>query len=85
MPANCHHIDAPKINPEIKSAIPETVCRRDKGIENKQKQMAIAIACLADIISSQLGQKEKGTKMLQKLMDATRMLCDIQHGDSMTK
>ncbi|RVE41292.1 hypothetical protein evm_014058 [Chilo suppressalis] len=34
IPANCVHIDAPKINPEIKAAIPENFVKRDKGIES---------------------------------------------------
>ncbi|CAH2215739.1 jg26660, partial [Pararge aegeria aegeria] len=85
LPNNCVQLDAPKMNLEIKAAIADTAVKRDKGIENKQKQMSSAIACLADIINSQLNSKPINNDMLQKLMDISRMLCDIQHADSITR
>lgn len=85
LPANCLHVGAPTINPEIKAALTENIIKRDKGIETKQKEMASAISCLTDIISLHLNSKDKNTQVLQKLMDAGRILCDIQHGDSITR
>ncbi|XP_049880090.1 uncharacterized protein LOC126382123 [Pectinophora gossypiella] len=85
VPANCLHISAPQVNPEIKAALPESAQKRDKGIEAKQKQMACAISCLSDVINTQINSKDKNNEMLQKLMDLSRILCDIQHGDSATR
>ncbi|KAL4716249.1 hypothetical protein ACJJTC_004743 [Scirpophaga incertulas] len=85
IPANCTHIDAPKLNPEIKAAIPESSFKRDKGIELKQKQMAAVISGLGQIINTQLNSKDKNNDTLQKLMDISRLLCDLQHADSVTR
>ncbi|XP_049871769.1 uncharacterized protein LOC126370787 [Pectinophora gossypiella] len=85
LPANCLHVGAPTINPEIKAALTDNIIKRDKGIESKQKEMASAITCLTDIISIHLNSKDKDNQVLQKLMDIGRILCDIQHGDSITR
>ncbi|XP_041973298.1 uncharacterized protein LOC121728997 [Aricia agestis] len=85
IPSNCSHIDAPKINPEIKAAIPETVAKKEKGLAVKQKQMAHAISCLGEILSNEMNSKNKNKESLQKLMDLARLLCDIQHNDSVTR
>lgn len=84
-PSNCAQIDAPKLNMEIKAAIPEAAIKRDKGIEAKQKQMASAIACLSDVINTHIMSKSKNNELLQKMMDINRILCDIQHADSVTR
>lgn len=85
LPINCTQMDAPKINLEIKAAMPDTAVKRDRGIENKQKQMSSALACLSEIINSQLNSNTKNNDLLQKLMDICRILCDIQHTDSITR
>lgn len=83
MPANCLYIGAPKINPEIKAALD---IKREKGIESNQVQMASAsVSCLGEIITSHLNLKDRDNELLQKLMDVTRLLCDIQHNDSATR
>lgn len=83
LPKNCAQMDAPKLNLEIKAAILDAAVKRDKGIETKQKQMSSAIACLSEIINSQLNSKNN--ELLQKLMDVNRILCDLQHADSITR
>lgn len=85
LPANCLHVGAPSINPEIRAALNESTLKRDKGIESKQKELASAISCLTELISLHLTSKEKNNTVLQKLMDVGRILCDIQHGDSVTR
>ncbi|RVE48767.1 hypothetical protein evm_006541 [Chilo suppressalis] len=85
IPANCLCIGAPKLNPEIRVAIPENSIKRDKGIVSKQTQMTSAIACLGEIISNELNSKDKDKERLVKLMDLSRLLCDIQHADSVTR
>lgn len=84
-PSNCPYIGAPALNAEVKAALPETLAKRDKGIETKQSQMASAISCLGQIITIQLKSQNKDNEMLTKLMDVSRLLCDIQHGDSVTR
>lgn len=84
-PSNCLQIDAPKLNPEIKAAIADTAVKRDKGIETKQRQLASALSCLSNVINTQIGSKTKNNDVLQKLMDISRLLCDIQYADSITR
>lgn len=85
LPANCIYIGAPKINPEIKAALPDAAIKRDKGIEAKQIPRASAVSCLGEIITSQLNSKERDNDLLQKLMDVIRLLADSQHHDSATR
>lgn len=83
VPSNCRYIAAPALNAELKAAIPEAASKRDKAIVVKQDQMASAISCLGQVITTQLILKNN--ELLPKLMDATRILCDIQHYDSITR
>ncbi|KAI5632227.1 hypothetical protein NE865_15065 [Phthorimaea operculella] len=84
-PANCAKIGAPAMNPEIKAAVTETVMKRDKGIEARQKQLACAISGLADVINKEIETKEKDNTRVKQLMDICRILCDIQHAESVTR
>ncbi|CAG9136028.1 unnamed protein product [Plutella xylostella] len=85
LPSNCLSVGAPSLNPELKLNLQENSIKRDKGIESKQSQIASAISCLTEVISLHLNSKERNNTILQKLMDAARILCDIQHGDSVTR
>uniref|UniRef100_A0A2A4JWA3 Uncharacterized protein n=1 Tax=Heliothis virescens TaxID=7102 RepID=A0A2A4JWA3_HELVI len=84
-PSNCKFIDAPILNPEIKVAISETVQKRDKGIELKQKLLTSAITCIAEAVSSLLSKENKDTELIKQLMDACRIMCDAQNSDSITR
>lgn len=85
VPANCTKIGSPAMNPEIKAAVTEPVLKRDKGIEMRQKQLGGAIAGMADIINKELQSKEKDNEQVKKLMDVCRILCDIQHAESVIR
>ncbi|CAH0678097.1 unnamed protein product [Spodoptera exigua] len=85
VPNNCKLIGAPVLNPELKAALSEQVIKRDKAIEAKQKVTAAAIACLGQVISLTISSKEKDTNLLRLLMDTSRMLCDCQHSDTLTR
>ncbi|XP_073949956.1 uncharacterized protein [Choristoneura fumiferana] len=73
------------MNPEIKAAVTETVIKRDKGIEMRQKQLGGAIAGLAGVISKELLAKDKNSERVKQLMDVCRILCDIQHAESVIR
>ncbi|XP_057332089.1 uncharacterized protein LOC130671954 [Microplitis mediator] len=85
IPRNCPCINAPLINPEIKAALSDTVVKRDKGIEAKQKQLASAISCVGGAISHLINSKEKDNVLLGQLTDAGRLLCDLQYTESITR
>lgn len=84
-PSNCTVLDAPTLNPEIKAAVSETVLKRDKGIEIKQKLLGSAISCLGQAISSLLEKENKDMDLIKLLMDACRIICDCQNNDSVTR
>lgn len=84
-PENCKLIDPPKLNPEIKAAVADIIAKRDKAIENKQKLLTTAIACLGEAITLILTAKEKNTTLLKLLTDTARIICECQHADSTTR
>ncbi|XP_063839289.1 uncharacterized protein LOC135088368 [Ostrinia nubilalis] len=84
-PSNCTFVDAPTLNPEIKAAVSETVLKRDKGIELKQKLLGSAITCIGEAISKLLAVEDKNTELIKLLMDACRIICDCQNTDSVTR
>uniref|UniRef100_A0A2A4J6X1 Uncharacterized protein n=1 Tax=Heliothis virescens TaxID=7102 RepID=A0A2A4J6X1_HELVI len=81
-PANCPRIIPPILNAEIKAALPEASVKRDKGIENRQKQLGTALACISNIISTKMQEKDKDSALLKQLMDAAKLMCDTLHSDS---
>lgn len=87
IPANCTLIDAPLLNPEIKAAVSETVHKRDKGIEHKQKQIASAITCIAEALTLLISHEQNAspTELIKLLMDAQKILCDCQNSDSLVR
>lgn len=85
IPANCVKIGAPSMNPEIKAAVTEVITKRDKGIEARQKQLAAAISGLSSVLNTELASKNKNNERLKQLMDVARILCDIQHSESITR
>lgn len=85
VPSNAKHVSAPQLNAEIKAALTEPVIKRDKAIEVRQKQIAVAITSIGQILSNQLNLKERDNTLLKQLMDTARILCDIQHGESVAR
>ncbi|KAL4704930.1 hypothetical protein ACJJTC_009288 [Scirpophaga incertulas] len=85
IPSNCKLIDAPLLNAEIKAALTDIVAKRDKYIENRQKQLATTLSCLSEALSLLFSASTKDTKLIKLIMDATRNLCDCQYNDSVTR
>ncbi|XP_047038594.1 bromodomain-containing protein 4-like [Helicoverpa zea] len=79
VPINCKHLSAPQLNPEIKAATPEYVQKRDKSIEMNQKEIAAAITCVGQIITTQINHSCRDNELLKQLMDVGRILCDVQY------
>ncbi|CAG9796903.1 unnamed protein product [Diatraea saccharalis] len=85
VPANCSQVGAPQLNAEIKAAVPDTVLKRDKAMEVRQNEIATAISCLSQTISTLLKDKDKYHELLKQLMDTARILCDIQYSESVSR
>ncbi|KAI5641369.1 hypothetical protein NE865_06407 [Phthorimaea operculella] len=85
IPSNCKLINAPVLNAEIKAAVSDQVAKRDKAIEIKQSQVASAIAALSQALTHVLSSSDKDSELIKILMDTSRLLCDCQHSDSITR
>lgn len=85
VPSNCTRVGAPKLNAEIKAALTESLVKRDKAIEAKQKQIAAAVSCLGQIATEQLACKDTNHDLLRKILDAARLVCDLQYTESVTR
>lgn len=81
-PENCTLIDPPALNLEIKAAISESLLKKDSAIQNKQKEVSAAISCIGLAIQRALCYDKKDTEMIKLLIDAGRIMCDIQHTES---
>uniref|UniRef100_A0A1E1W2B2 Uncharacterized protein n=2 Tax=Pectinophora gossypiella TaxID=13191 RepID=A0A1E1W2B2_PECGO len=78
-------IYAPTLNPEIKAALSELLVKKDKAIENKQKQLAAAISCLAEALTRSFSLEHKDSIVIKLMIEAGRLMCDTQHTESMTR
>lgn len=85
VPNNCKLISAPALNPEIKAAMTDITMKRDKNIEQRQKQMSAAISCLSQIININILNNNSNPDLIKMLMDSQRILCDLQHNDSVIR
>jgi hypothetical protein len=85
VPENCQTIAAPELNAEIKAALSESLLKRDKALESRQKSVATVIACLSRAITTQMLSTEPDHELLQQLVDSTRLLCDTQYNDSIAR
>nr|XP_021199884.2 uncharacterized protein LOC110383415 [Helicoverpa armigera] len=85
IPQNCKNIDAPALNQEVKAALSEVLSKKDKAIENKQKQIALIIACVGDALSQILSTDSTNISLIKSLTDAGKLACDLQHTESMIR
>lgn len=82
IPENCQRLIPPILNSEIKAALTETNLKRDKGLENRQKQISTCINCLSQIVTDQMEKKNRDSDLIKNLMNTIRMLCDTMHADT---
>lgn len=85
LPENCLKIGAPKLNPEIKAALSDTLVKKDSAIESKQNQRAIAISCISQALTMIFASDQKDADVIKYLIDGTRLLCDSQYIESMSR
>ncbi|XP_048484189.1 uncharacterized protein LOC125490097 [Plutella xylostella] len=85
IPANCHYLVAPILNPEAKAAVPDILAKRDCTLLQKQNQIGVALAALSQVIEM-IVKKETATQLLlQPLSDACRLLCDSHNMETKTR
>lgn len=84
-PENCKLIDPPALNLEVKAALSESLQKKDTAIQNKQKQLSAAISCIGQALRRAFSQDQKDAEMSKLLIDAGRIVCDVQHTESMMR
>lgn len=83
---NCSHMKAPKLNPEIKSALGDISSKKDTYSEQKQNQMASCIAALGKALNLALANKDDISQDIIKILgDAARLLCDTHYRESLSR
>ncbi|XP_028172204.1 uncharacterized protein LOC114361403 [Ostrinia furnacalis] len=85
IPANCHFLVAPLLNPEAKAAVPEVLAKRDTTIMQKQNQIGVALAALSQVSEMILRNETSKQALLQPLSDACRILCDSHNVETKTR
>lgn len=85
LPENCLKIGAPSLNLEIKAALSDTLVKKDKAIEIKQNQQAVAISCISQALTKIFASENKNADIIKLLIDAGRLLCDHQYNESMSR
>ncbi|CAG9134959.1 unnamed protein product [Plutella xylostella] len=85
VPENCQKIDAPLLNAEIKAALLDNPIKKDKAIENKQGRISAAISCIGEALTKIFAQSNKDTSVVKLLIEAGRLVCDLQHTESMNR
>lgn len=85
LPENCLKIGSPQLNPEIKAALSDTLVKKDKAIETKQNQQAVAISCISHALTKIFASQNKDTEIIKLLIDAGRLLCDSQYIETMSR
>lgn len=86
LPNNCDRFGAPKLN-EIINFVPNTVSLRDQRIIKRQEKIAVALSAISQIISWMENLKSTpGWKIaLETLCDASKLIADLQHEESLIR
>ena len=85
-PENCLMMDPPKLNPELKACLQESITKRDSRIVEKQVRITSSLAGLLDVfvkITSIKSDEKLPTKDLtESLWGVLQLLADLQHAES---
>jgi hypothetical protein len=84
-PEYCSLIDPPVLNLEVKAALSEMLLKKDNAILNKQRQISAAVSWIAQAVQRAFSQDHKDAEMIKTLIDAGRIVCDLQYTESMLK
>ncbi|KOB66272.1 ORF1p [Operophtera brumata] len=73
---NCLELCAPKLNPEVKAALPESARKRD--------QISTVLSCLGSALQGCVSGSDV-KNILKKVNQASRLLCDTLYCDSRSR
>lgn len=84
-PENFKILDAPKLNAEAQAAAGESVIKRDKAIELKQKQVSCALTAIGLALNKVCKSPSGNQDIISLLSDSARLLCDYHYNESSTR
>ncbi|XP_043271177.1 uncharacterized protein [Venturia canescens] len=84
-PSNCIIIDPPRVNPEVQASLHESVAERDERIYGKQTKMTACLAAIGKSFRKVLEGGGEKLLILEQLSDASRLLADLLHDESIIR
>lgn len=85
-PANCLEIKPPKLGPEFKGGLVESVLIRDKRLVEKQEKTVACLSALGKAASLLVSEEPfEKIELLKLVSDASRLLLDLQRDMSLTR
>lgn len=86
-PSNCVIMEAPKLNPEAKAAMPTSTIQRDNRLAAMQSQIGSCLSALSQALSHLIreNQTEYNVQLMEWVSDAGRILSDLHFSDSQTR
>ncbi|KAL4721587.1 hypothetical protein ACJJTC_018548 [Scirpophaga incertulas] len=84
-PPNFQIAIAPKLNSEIFSAVSDTVIKRNKKFEYRQQLTGKVLSCLGAMLTDIIKGNLNSIKLIEGINDAAKMLCNMNHYDSLTR
>ncbi|KAL4718238.1 hypothetical protein ACJJTC_018237 [Scirpophaga incertulas] len=86
IPENCPLLQAPKLNPEIMSSVPDSLKNRDKKIELEQQQLGMGISIITNTLTQLITSDEiDKIKIITMLSDAGRIFTDLHFTQTKTR
>ncbi|XP_046603714.1 uncharacterized protein LOC124297113 [Neodiprion virginianus] len=84
-PSNCVIIDPPRVNPEVQASLHGSVVKRDERIHAKQSKITACLAAIVKVFSRVLEGGAEKLLILELLGDASRLLADLLHDESIIR
>jgi len=85
-PENCLMMDPPKLNPELKACLQESITKRDGRIVEKQVRITTSLASLLDvfikIVNLKSDDKLPTKELTESLWGILQLMVDLQHAES---
>ncbi|XP_046604988.1 uncharacterized protein LOC124297724 [Neodiprion virginianus] len=84
-PSNCVIIDPPRVNPEVQASLHGSVVKRDERIHARQSKITACLAAIVKVFSKVLEGGAEKLLILELLGDASRLLADLLHDESIIR
>jgi hypothetical protein len=85
-PDNCTNLSSPKLNPEIKAALPDLSIKQDQYSQGKQNQLGSGLAALGQALNWAVQAKHIiPPEMVKALIDAGKLFCDNYYRESLSR